>query len=296
MDKQINSNNDNTINLRQLLQIFRQHIWALILWSIGLAIVGWGISNYVISPRYTASAQMLVNQKANKNDPNAAYNTQQANMQMVTTYRDIVTSHKILQEASNQLANPTRVVKKATKAVYRTDANGRRRLIKRAQPAIIERTGRTYSISANELAKNISVNTQQQSQVFSIAATANTPDKAKVEANAVAETFRNDIPKLMNVNNVTIVARATDGGQSYPNVRLFTLAGFLIGLILSFAVIMIREMTNTTVRDDDYLTQDLGLTDLGQVAHFHVSSSFSVKKPASKRVNARGKREHRRRV
>lgn len=294
MDKQTNSSNDNTIDLRQLLLICRQHIWALILWSIGLAIIGWGISSYVISPRYTSSAQILVNQKANKNDPNAAYNTQQANMQMVTTYRDIVTSHKILQEASNQLANPTRVVKKATKAVYRTDANGRRKLIKKAQPAVIERTGKTYSIPASELAHSISVNTQQQSQVFSIAATANTPDKSRVEANAVAETFRNDIPKLMNVNNVTIVARATNGNQSFPNVKLFTLAGFFIGLILSFAVIMIREMTNTTVRDDDYLTQDLGLTDLGQIAHFHVSSSFNIQNLSNKHNNS--KRERRRRV
>lgn len=36
-------------------------------------------------------------------------------MQMVTTYKDIVTSNKILTEASNRLANPTVVVKKAQK-------------------------------------------------------------------------------------------------------------------------------------------------------------------------------------
>ena len=87
---------ENTIDLTQLLRICRKHIWALIIWSVGLALVGWGVSEFAISPKYTSTAQLLVNQKGHTDDPNAAYATQQANMQMVTTYKDIVTSNKIL--------------------------------------------------------------------------------------------------------------------------------------------------------------------------------------------------------
>lgn len=275
MEEQIN-NNEQTIDLTRLLQICRQHIWALIIWSVGLAIVGWAVANFFVSPKYSSSAQILVNQKANKNDPNAAYTTQQANMQLVTTYKDIATSHVILRDASNRLANPVRVVRKARPARYKVDSDGKRTLIKKARPAIIERAGKSYGIPAKELASSISVTTQQQSQVFAINAKADTPDKAKVEANAVAESFRDQIPKIMNVNNVTIVAPATNGVQTSPNVKLFTLAGFVIGLILSFAVIIIREMSDTTVRDDSFLTEQLGLTNLGQIAHFNVSSSFKI--------------------
>ncbi len=287
---------DNTIDLTQLLQLCRRHIWALILWSIGLALVGWGIANFVISPKYTSSAQILVNQKSNKNDPNAAYTTQQANMQLVNTYKDIVTSHVILQDASDRLANPVRVVKKAKPAKYRTNADGRRVLVRKAQPAVIERDGKSYSVSAAQLAKNISVNTQQQSQIFSVSATADTPEKAKAEANAVARSFRDQIPNIMNIDNVTIVAPATNGVQSSPNVKMFTLAGFVIGLVLTFAMILIREMTNTTVRDDTYLTQDLGLTNLGYVSHFHVSSSFKLIKKNNNKPAAKREQRKRRRV
>ncbi len=275
MEEQIN-NNEQTIDLTRLLQICRKHIWALIIWSVGLAIIGWAVANFFVSPKYSSSAQILVNQKANKNDPNAAYTTQQANMQLVTTYKDIATSHVILRDASNRLANPVRVVRKARPARYKVDSDGKRTLIKKARPAIIERAGKSYGIPAKELASSISVTTQQQSQVFAINAKADTPDKAKVEANAVAESFRDQIPKIMNVNNVTIVAPATNGVQTSPNVKLFTLAGFVIGLILSFAVIIIREMSDTTVRDDSFLTEQLGLTNLGQIAHFNVSSSFKI--------------------
>lgn len=287
---------DNTIDLTQLLQLCRRHIWALILWSVGLALVGWGIANFVISPKYTSSAQILVNQKSNKNDPNTAYITQQANMQLVNTYKDIVTSHVILQDASDRLANPVRVVKKAKPAKYRTNADGRRVLVRKAQPAVIERDGKSYSVSASQLAKDISVNTQQQSQIFSVSATADTPEKAKAEANAVARSFRDQIPNIMNIDNVTIVAPATNGVQSSPNVKLFTLAGFVIGLVLTFAMILIREMTNTTVRDDTYLTQDLGLTNLGYVSHFHVSSSFKLIKKNNNKPAAKREQRKRRRV
>ena len=286
---------DNTIDLTQLLQLCRRHIWALILWSIGLALVGWGIANFVISPKYTSSAQILVNQKSNKNDPNTAYITQQANMQLVNTYKDIVTSHVILQDASDRLANPVRVVKKAKPAKYKT-TDGRKVLVRKAQPAVIERDGKSYSVSASQLAKNISVNTQQQSQVFAISATADTPEKAKAEANAVARSFRDQIPNIMNIDNVTIVAPATNGVQSSPNVKMFTLAGFVIGLVLTFAMILIREMTNTTVRDDTYLTQNLGLTNLGYVSHFHVSSSFRLIKKNNNKPAAKREQRKRRRV
>lgn len=282
---------DNTIDLTQLLQLCRRHIWALILWSVGLALVGWGIANFVISAKYTSSAQILVNQKNGRNDPNAAYAAQQANMQLVTTYKDIITSHVILQDASNRLANPVRVVKKAKPAKYKTTDDGRKIRVRKAQPAVIERDGKAYSVSAKQLASSISVTTQQQSQVFSVSAKADTPEKAKAEANAVARSFRDQIPNIMNINNVTIVAPATNGVQSSPNVKMFTLAGFVIGLVLTFAVILIREMTNTTVRDDSYLSQELGLTNLGHVAHFHVSSSFKLIKKSSKPA----KREQRKR-
>ena len=281
---------DNTIDLTQLLQLCRRHIWALILWSVGLALVGWGIANFVISPKYSSSAQILVNQKSNKNDPNAAYNTQQANMQLVNTYKDIVTSHVILKNASDRLANPVRVVKKAKPAKYKTTDDGRKVLVRKAQPAVIERDGKAYSVSASQLAKNISVATQQQSQVFSVSAKADTPEKAKAEANAVARSFRDQIPNIMNINNVTIVAPATNGVQSFPNVKLFTLAGFVVGLVLSLAVVIIREMTNTTVRDDEFLTRELGLTNLGQIAHFHLSSSFTIKNNSNMTKRGQSKR------
>ncbi|MCQ5003302.1 hypothetical protein NE699_25410, partial [Escherichia coli] len=67
-----------------------------------------------------------------------AYANQQADVNAVTTYKDIITSRVILKGASKYLANPVTVVKKATpakKAVYKTQDDGTKVLVKKAVKA-----------------------------------------------------------------------------------------------------------------------------------------------------------------
>lgn len=276
-------NKENTIDLRKLLGLLRSHLLGIIVWTVGLGILGFALAEFVIQPKYTASTQILVNQKTNKTDAGQMYSSQQADIQVITTYKDIITSPVILKDASEWLANPTEVVRKAQKAKYTTLADGTRRLVRRARPAEIRRVGNGYDISSKELAKAVSVSTQQQSQVFTLSAETNDPDRSKLIANAVARSFKKKIKSIMNVNNVTIVAPATKGQKSFPNTKLFTLAGAVLGLILSIAFIIIKDSMNTTVRDDTFLTEELGLTNLGQVSHFRLNNSFSVNKNNTKK-------------
>ena len=276
MENNNNATQNNTIDLLRLWQLFKQHILSVLIWTIGLGIIGFALAEFAIQPKYSSTAQILVNQKKDS-DPNALYNAQQADVQMINTYKDIITSPVVLNDASKYLANPVKVVKKAQPAKYETDANGIRRRISPAQPAVTERAGKSYDFSAKELNKMIKVQTQQNSQVFSLTATADTPATAKAIVNAVADSFKKKIPGIMNVNNVTIVSKGATGIKSSPNVELFTLAGLVLGFIIAIAIIIIRDAMNTTVRNDDYMIDELGLTNLGTVTHFSLSNSFSLK-------------------
>ena len=197
---------ENTIDLRRLWMLLRAHIWSIILWAIGLGAVGFVLAAFVVEPKYTSTTQILVNQKRNENDANQAFNAQQADVQVINTYKDIVTSPVILKDASKWIKNPTKVVKPAKKAKYKTLADGTKKLVSPAEPAVVRRAGRGYDVSAKEMQKAVSVTTQQQSQVFTISAKSNDPEKAQAIANAVAQTFKNKIKGIMNVNNVTIVS------------------------------------------------------------------------------------------
>lgn len=292
MSAEQQNNEEVTIDLRRLFILIRKHIISILIWMIGLGLIAYGVSEYVLVPKYTASTQLLVNRKST--DANQAYANQQADVNAVTTYKDIITSNVILKGASKYLANPVTLVKKATpakKAVYRTEDDGTRTLVKKAvkaKPAVYKRESKSYSVSASELASAVSVTTTTSSQVFTLSATAETPAKAQAIANAVAKEFKEQIPKIMDVNNVTIVAEAPKGSQSYPNVKMITLVGVLAGLVISLLIIIIKDLSDTTVREDSFMTNELGLTNLGEIASITMPKDWTfTAKTAEKRNGTR---------
>ena len=282
---------NNTIDLHRLVMLCRKHIKMLIIWTILAGILGFVVAQFVVVPKYTATTEILVNQKHENNDNGQAYTNQQADIQMINTYKDIITNQVILSKASKQLKNPVQVIKPAQKAIYRTNADGTRRLIKEAQPAVVERGGKSYNLSTDELKKAISVQTQQNSQVFSLQAKTDDPQESAVVANTVANVFKQQIKKIMSINNVTIVSRASSpDSPSFPNKKLFVLAGAVLGLILSFLYILIGDLMDTSVHDDDYLTNELGLTNLGQVNHIEMSKNFTINNNQESRRHGNGNR------
>lgn len=292
MSAEQQNNEEVTIDLRRLFILIRKHIVSILIWMIGLGLIAYGVSEYVLVPKYTASTQLLVNRKTA--DANQAYANQQADINAVTTYKDIITSNVILKGASKYLANPVTLVKKATpakKAVYKTNDDGTRTLVKKAvkaKPAVYKRESKSYSVSASELASAVSVTTTTSSQVFTLSATAETPAKAQAIANAVAKEFKEQIPKIMDVNNVTIVAEAAKGTKSYPKVKMITMVGVLAGLVISLLIIIIKDLSDTTVREDSFMTNELGLTNLGEIASITMPKDWTfTAKTAEKRGSSR---------
>lgn len=292
MSAEQQNNEEVTIDLRRLFILIRKHIISILIWMIGLGLIAYGVSEYVLVPKYTASTQLLVNRKST--DANQAYANQQADINAVTTYKDIITSNVILKGASKYLANPVTLVKKATpakKAVYRTNDDGTRTLVKKAvkaKPAVYKRESKSYSVSASELASAVSVTTTTSSQVFTLSATAETPAKAQAIANAVAKEFKEQIPKIMDVNNVTIVAEAPKGTKTFPKVKMITAVGVLAGLVISLLIIIIKDLSDTTVREDSFMTNELGLTNLGEIAHITMPKDWTfTAKTAEKRGSSR---------
>lgn len=282
---------ENQIDLHRLMEVCRSHVKLFIVWTLIMGILGFVVSEFAIVPQYTASTQILVNQKHSDAD-GQAYNNQQADIQVINTYKDIITNQVILSKASKQLENPVHVITPAKKAVYEQNANGRRVLVRSAKPAVVERTGsKSYHVTTAELKKAISVKTQQNSQVFTLNVKTNNPEKSAAIANTIASVFKSQIKNIMSVNNVTIISRAsTPKAPSFPNKKLFTLAGALLGLILSFAYALIQELTDTTIKSDDFLTDELGLTNLGAVGHIQMSA----KDDGLGNNNSNGKGSHRR--
>lgn len=260
---------DNTIDLRKMLTLIRQHLRGIVISTFACGIIGFVLAAFVIPPKYEATSEILVNQR--HVNSSQTYNAQQTDVQMINTYKDIITNPVILDEASQQLKNPQKLVRKATKAKYRKNADGTKVLVHAAKPAVYKNNGKSYNISANDLKGMLTVQTKQNSQVFSLTARTGDPAESAAVANTVTAVFKKKIKKMMSINNVTIVSRAQEpGSKAFPKDSIFLIAGAALGLLVSMMWVIVRDMMDTTVQDDTFLTNELGLADLGQISHYHM--------------------------
>ena len=184
---------DGSITLWQLLRIMKRHFFLILIMTVLIAGGGFAIAKYALEPQYTSTAQILVNQKdATANGQ--AFNNQQAAVQMISTYKELITNHQILSSAQKQLAQPED-----------TD-----------QPA--------YQLSYKKLKKMVSVRTIQNAQVFELRVKAPNAQEAATIANTVTDTFQNKIKKIMGFNNTKVTSRAiVPTKPSFPNVLLLSL-------------------------------------------------------------------------
>ena len=241
---------NNTIDLGRLMAILRKHFKMLIVWTLLAGVLGFAVAQFVVVPKYTATTEILVNQKHTNDSNGQAYNNQQADIQMINTYKDIITNQVILNKVSHEL-NSAETVREY---------------------------GRSYNMPVAKLKNAIKISTQQNSQVFSVAVKTDDPNLSAATANTIARVFKKQIKKIMSVNNVTIVSRATvPDSPSFPNVKLFTLVGAVFGLLFSIIYLIIKELMDTTVKNDEFMTNELGLTNLGHIDHFHLNHNFQAK-------------------
>lgn len=223
---------DKNLDLTQFFS--KKNIVSLLIWMLLGLLLGVLIPSFFITPKYHSTVDLLVNQKAN--DTQAQYTVQQADLQAINTYKDVLKKPVILDPVVKEI-----------------------------------RQKDNYKKGVSDLAKDISISSETNSQVLSITVVDSNPYVAKDIANSIGNVFTKKIKQMMKVDNVTVVTDAQVNLKSIsPNKKMYVLLGVLLGLLVGLVIIIIREITDTTIKDINYLTNDLDLISLGQV--FHISS------------------------
>lgn len=279
---------NNVLELRQLWHIIQKHLFALIFMAIIGACAGYGVAKFVIAPTYSTSTSMLVNRSADDTSTATAnLSDQQADVQLINTYKNLIISSNVLGAVSDKLENPAPiVVQKAKDAVYDTLADGTRHLVTPAQKEITKPSNKTkYQLSVDELKSMVTITSQQNSQVFSINVKSKDPKLAADVANEVADVFKDKISGFMKINNVSIIDSAKANKKPVsPNAKLFTLAGFVVIGGLTFLYMLIKELADTTIKSPDEVSQLFGMTNLGVIGHVKPIKNFSMAPSSSSAV------------
>lgn len=259
---------DNVIDLRRLWLIVRRNGWLMILLGILFSGISFGVAKFVIPPMYSASADLLVNRQHDDTQQGLQYNDQQADVQIINTYKDIITRPIILNAVVKELNQPRKVqVSPAVPAQYDVNEWGEkvqtspgREAVYKMMPSIYRNRG----LDDKTIAGMISISNQTNSQVFSVHVKSRDAKMSQDVANTIANVFKTKISSIMAVSNVSIVSKATKNTVPVsPNIKLITLAGFVLGVVTAFGWGFIKDITDRTVKDLAFLTEELNLTNLG---------------------------------
>lgn len=236
----VKENEETVIDLGRLLLTLKKNLFSIIAWAVVGLIISLVVLFIFIEPKYSATTDILVNQK--NDNIQTQYAAQQADLGAVTTYEDILKRSVIL------------------------------------SPVLKEVKARdNYKGSLGDLQKSVSVSNETNSKIISVTVTDKDAYTAADVANTVAKTFKEKIVKMMKIDNVTIVSNAKPNPSPvFPKKTLGALVGIVLGALIGVAIAIVRELTDKTVKDMDFLTDEVGLTSLGTVFHIEDENAFAA--------------------
>lgn len=219
---------EETISLQEIFAVLKKRI-GLIFVSMffGIGVAGL-ITFFILTPKYSSQAQLIVrlpqSEATNVNDINA-------NLQMITTYKDLIISDTVMNEVQQRMQTE-----------YGTN------------------------VSVSELRGSIQVSQSQNSQMFSIIAKGTDSTIVANIANQTAQVFQENAKDMLSVDKITIISNATASMNPVsPNEKLNLLIGLALGIIIGIGLAFIMELFDKTVKDDRFVAEELGLPILGVV-------------------------------
>lgn len=237
-----------SIDFIKFLKIIRKNwIWLVVASLLGFA-ASFSITQYVLSPQYESFTRLIVS-RSYIGDQTVELGDIQTNIQLISTYRDVINDPIVLDEVRENLS---------------------------------------FDITEERLIENISIHIQSDSQIFGISVTGDSPDQAAEMTNLIALTFQENVGTIMNVDNVSILSPARPipepvSPRMLINVVIGTVIGFMAGILICLAVYVLDKK----VYDEKTIQELLGWTNLGSISEMGSRSHKATQKENLKSINER---------
>lgn len=220
---------EETVSLDEIFQLLKKNIVMIIGCIVAGVVISSAITFLIITPKYSATTQLVAQNKGA--DANVNTDNINSNLLLINTYKDIVTNKAVIEQANDQLA----------------------------------KDGMT-GITTDKLSKIISVEQNQNSQLFSINAVTTNPVEAAAIANTVAAVFQKEAVKLTDTDKVSVASKATPNYTPVsPNKKVNIAIGAALGLIVGIMIALLSELFNRTVKSEEYVSEVLGVPILGSI-------------------------------
>lgn len=233
-NKPNSSEQTDTINLSELFYVLLSRILTIVCVTAICGAVAFAYSRFFIAPEYSASCTLFV---LNRNNENSL------------TSSDISASNALLKDYEI-LAGSRTVINQVI-----TDLN------LQYDPSDPEKA--TYSYA--QLKKEIHVSVPSDSRMLVVSVLDKNPNNAKKLADAVSEVLVNQIVSKMKTEAVILDYSVVPTAASAPNVKKNTVIGAAIGFLIICGIIILRFITDDTIKTDSDVEKYLHIPVLGTI-------------------------------
>lgn len=222
MEQKLN-NNEVEIDLKELFTVLMGKIWIILIVGIGLALIAFSISTFVLTPRYQSTTKIyILNQQ--DDSANITYSDLQTGSQLTKDYMTLVISRPVIDQVITELS---------------------------------------LDLSYESLVGMISTANPADTRILSITVEYPDPFVAKKIADAVREAAATHITTVMNIDQISLVEEANiPENSTSPNVNMNTMIGGVLGLMIAAFIVLIFHMTNDKIKTPDDVERYLGLSTL----------------------------------
>lgn len=214
------------INLSEFVNYYLSRM-GWVLFTIVIVMIGGNLFNYYTRvPMYQSSTTIIL-AKEDKEEDKYTQTDAMLNQKLISTYREIIKSRTVLRQ-------------------------------------VIKNENLRYSVE--ELSNCISVTNVEDTEIIKITVSNKDKNHAVRIANAIAPIFKEEVMKIYNINNVSVLDKAIVAKDPYNiNYLKENVIYVLIGFVLASGVIFTIFYFDTSVKSTEELEDKLGLTVLGVV-------------------------------
>ena len=221
--------NEETIELRELLEILLKRKLLIILMTVLCTVAGGVYSVFLITPMYNAETTMMVNGAKNMTDIASSLDIGSINLsqKLVVTYGEIVKSRIVLEQTIDSL-----------------------------------KLDMTYE----QLLRKTTAQQVGDTEILKIAVQDEDPAQAAVIANKISDVFVKEVMRILKVNNVETIDKAIPiekpvNVKTALNIAIAMILGLMLGVFTAFVL----EYMDNTIKTENDVQKHLDLPVLGLI-------------------------------
>lgn len=215
------------IDIKDLLR----HIASKFYIILAAIVIALGIGEFYTfnlqTPLYKSTTELVLLKDSSASSGQVTVSDIQVSNNLVNTYSEIVKSNNILEQVAAEMGN---------------------------------------SYTAASIRNNLTITTTTGTQLISVSVSDKNPENAQKIASIIADTFKQEIKNIYNIDNIQIVDRASLPTAPYNvNVMKQTIYYALAGIVLGLGVSIALYYLDTSIKDTATIEDKFKLVVMGTI-------------------------------